>query len=110
MTFKHLAPEQQARMVNALAWGQGGPSTPEPQEQEEVMATYHKFSIDIDIKKWSGWNEEVANILAGITDKLSEPGFSHAVLKSPASRLSFHLRDSNGNSVGKWEVLRDDLE
>ncbi len=108
MTFKHLAPEQQARMVNALAWGQGGPSTPEP--QEESMATYHKFSIDIDIKKWSGWTEEVANILAGITDKLIQPEFSSEVLKSPASRLSFHLRDSDGNSIGKWEVVRDDLE
>ena len=78
--------------------------------EEEAMATYHKFSIDIDIKAWSGWNEEVASILAGITDKLIEPGFSAAVLKSPASRLSFHLRDSNGDSVGKWEVLRDEFE
>lgn len=80
------------------------------ESQEEAMATYHKFSIDIDIKDRSEWTEEVASILDGVTDKLVQPGFSHAVLKSPANRLTFHLRDSNGDSIGRWEVLRDEFE
>ena len=81
-----------------------------PNLSAESMASYHKFFIEIDIDDRAEWTAEVASILHRIRDQLLDPRLSRAVKKSPASRLSFHLRDSNGDSVGKWEVLREEFE
>ena len=73
---------------------------------------YHTFTIDLDMtnQAFGVGLLEVARVLGRVTAKLTENGFHEAVTKSPASRLSFEILDSNGVPCGKWSLVRDTLD